>query len=109
MSAGDAPAEKVESKMGNLITLDHKHHADRTDTFGYSGPVKTRHPNPAAYGGRCAVEVCKCGARRPTNINGDHREVGPWSGGPRRQPAAYTSDTDSDGPVQARLDPEYRG
>lgn len=43
----------------------------------YTGPV-SRDENPAAHGGICQIETCRCGAERQTNINGRHIEQGRW-------------------------------
>jgi hypothetical protein len=43
----------------------------------FSGPVSDRQ-NPAAHGGICVVDVCKCGRERRTNINQRFVERGGW-------------------------------
>jgi hypothetical protein len=52
--------------------------------YGFCGPVaEPGNENPAAHGCVCVEEECVvCGARRVVNVNGRHREEGPW--GPDR-------------------------
>jgi hypothetical protein len=58
----------------------HRHRAQHTVPRPYSGPVRTRSSdqNEAAHGGIRYDETCSCGAKRSTNVNGRHRELGPW-------------------------------
>lgn len=45
----------------------------------FDGPV-IGEDNPSAHGGVCVTEECDtCGARRDTNVNQIHTEVGEWS------------------------------
>lgn len=44
----------------------------------YTGPVG-RDQNPAAHGGCCVLEGCRCGAERRVNVNGLHTETGEWT------------------------------
>lgn len=45
---------------------------------GFTAPVSAS-INQAAHGGITRCDVCACGVRRLTNINGSHIERGPWS------------------------------
>lgn len=36
--------------------------------------------NPAAHGNIVVRQICRCGATRSININGNAREVGAWKG-----------------------------
>ena len=61
----------------------HKHRAvRRSHAYPFTGPVRfpgERGHNPAAYGNVVFAHYCRCGAHRSTNVNGWHREVGPWA------------------------------
>lgn len=34
--------------------------------------------NTMAHGGVTWTDLCRCGSERKTNVNGRHREIGPW-------------------------------
>lgn len=63
----------------------HTHGANETilmiERGGYVDCITPYHCNPSAHGGIRRREYCKCGAHRDININGTHREEGPWKGG----------------------------
>ena len=54
----------------------HRPKSSRMTCFSY--PV-VNPPNPAAHGGACWHDKCRCGAVRMTNVNGIHREIGKWN------------------------------
>ena len=56
----------------------HRHRTVRTDVRCFVGPIAGAEPNPAAHGGVTETQRCACGAVRQLNVNGRHREVGPW-------------------------------
>lgn len=59
----------------------HKHRARsrKTKLRGFSGPsYGAKKQNPAAHGCITEIDYCTCGARRETNVNGLHVEVGAW-------------------------------
>lgn len=59
--------------------MDCKHSNTTTRIRPFQGPVSSTQ-NRAAHGNTCRVQRCsKCAAERRTNVNGRHREVGPWA------------------------------
>lgn len=57
----------------------HKHTASQSTDSAYRAPLGLpSNQNPSAHGGICRHEICKCGAYRFVNINGNHREPGAW-------------------------------
>ena len=56
----------------------HRHKAIHSRDWGFTGPVNHDRRNPAADGNICTHEECGCGATRRINLNGRHRETGPW-------------------------------
>lgn len=68
----------IQLRGNHPATRPHIHRAwgeSRTEPF--FGPVG-RDENPAAHGGVCEVETCRCGATRRTNVNQQHVERGQW-------------------------------
>jgi hypothetical protein len=61
--------------------MAHQHRATETTTRPFAGPVNTRRHNRAAHGNITRIDRCSCGAERRTNINGRHKERGPWKEG----------------------------
>lgn len=59
------------------MNTKHAHKAETTTDRPFAGAVAPAE-NRAAHGNICRVEVCRCGATRRTNVNGVHREGGPW-------------------------------
>ena len=63
------------------MTAKHKHEAvaGLTRQYPYRGPIEIPvRPNSKARGGVCVIEECACGARRSSNVSGDHTESGAW-------------------------------
>lgn len=58
----------------------HTHRPATHELRPYIGPVAATidDENVAAHGNVCEVQRCRCGAVRSVNINGRHRERGPW-------------------------------
>lgn len=55
------------------------HESMRSESRPYRGPVASRLDiNPRAHGNVTHIETCRCGATRNINVNGEHRETGPW-------------------------------
>lgn len=53
---------------------------EHTLPFAGSVAIDLDAENPLAHGGRCQIQRCKnCRAEREVNVNGRHREFGPWS------------------------------
>lgn len=63
--------------MNTMKPHTHRAVPERQTEQYYSHPVR-QPENPAAHGGVCFVDRCRCGATRRTNVNGWHRERGPW-------------------------------
>lgn len=64
----------------------HRHRAvpKLAKVVGYTAPVNWP-GNPAAHGGVCVIDTCRCGYWRATNVNGVHVERGSWEApAPRR-------------------------
>ncbi len=61
------------------MSTTHRHRADpkRTETRPFSGCI-TWPCNPAAHGGVCLIEHCKCGAWRAINSNAGQLETALW-------------------------------
>lgn len=57
--------------------MSHRHFPSSIQIRSFSGPV-SRRETPAAHGNVTEHQVCRCGARRRVNLNGGHREAGPW-------------------------------
>ena len=55
----------------------HRARPSLAQDWGYARPVATPE-NRAAHGNITRQDVCTCGARRLTNINGRHVERGNW-------------------------------
>lgn len=64
--------------MATTTTTTHRHRADRSETRAYSSCVTPYRCNPAAHGHVTITDICRCGARRSTLINGRHEERGRW-------------------------------
>jgi hypothetical protein len=50
-------------------------------TFGWSACVGRKdggYCNGASHGGVTHLDVCRCGAKRRTESNGNRRTIGPW-------------------------------
>ena len=56
----------------------HQHKAVESRTRPYRHPVVRRKQNRAAHGNVTRIDRCECGAERHVNVNGKHRERGPW-------------------------------
>lgn len=56
----------------------HKHKAVYEEDRAFMYPVAAGEENPAAHGNITRHQWCSCGATRKVNINGRHREIGPW-------------------------------
>lgn len=56
----------------------HQHQALLTTIKPYSGPIPGAAENPAAHGAIRYEQTCSCGARRCSNVNRGHSELGPW-------------------------------
>lgn len=59
------------------MTNEHQHEAVETMDLPHFGAV-AEPQNRAAHGGITVEETCSCGASRYVNVNGRHREEGPW-------------------------------
>lgn len=57
---------------------NHRHRPIETRDQCFTGPVSPQE-NPAAHGGVCRVDTCRCGAERRTNRNQGHIERGVWT------------------------------
>jgi hypothetical protein len=56
----------------------HKAIASKRTERGWVYCVADRACTGAAHGGIVLHDVCRCGAKRETESNGDHRVYGPW-------------------------------
>lgn len=75
---GEAWRLTIDGAERWYLVSGHWHHAERTQTVPFTGPIPARHPNPAAHGGVEIRETCRCGAVRRMAINCGRCEYGPW-------------------------------
>lgn len=73
-----AAEEAAKIARAKLRGSTHTHRPKVTDVKPFNGPVSDRQ-TPAAHGGVCVVDVCRCGAVRKTNVNQWYRERGKWT------------------------------
>jgi len=56
----------------------HRANPKRAETIPFWGPINAAEQNEAAHGNITAIDYCRCGATKRTNINGRHLERGKW-------------------------------
>jgi hypothetical protein len=64
----------------------HRHRVISWVTVEFRGCVAPDQCVPEAHGDITDIAKCSCGAVQKTNINREHREIGPWEeAGPTRE------------------------
>jgi hypothetical protein len=58
--------------------MAHRHKAEISQIYGYSGPIVGAREERRAHGGVRIVDCCACGATRACNSTGKFLEPGPW-------------------------------
>jgi hypothetical protein len=58
--------------------MPHTHKSTSYRVRGYSHSANPGNENPCAHGDREYTYICECGHEQIANVNGGHREEGPW-------------------------------
>ena len=59
--------------------MTHRHKTKTiTAPSAYIAPASVTRQNRRAHGGYSCLHICACGAIKAVNVNGWHKEHGPW-------------------------------